>query len=462
MNESNNLFDGLGQGGGDLFNFDLGSVGAVTDPFGSTTPPAPEPETTSPAAEAQNTGAMPVPQPAESPVMTAEEGRPSNEGKITAFPMHKAEKQPSSETAQPGQTDNTDGQEGNILLAGMAQAEEKEQQKKVQGLSNALPVFSYNGCEEEITNLDMTFEELREEKSEDFLELEEASKVTWDVSYGGVRKTVPKPRKDKIGDFKREIESSKAFVDALKKGKDKKPKCIIKPTIRMEKKGIAAYRGIFSHLEDARNSEKAICIIPSRDGKVFEMRRNQMGEFLTPSGHIRDLDEIRPGFVPALPPIPYRVFEQIVSLFRRMMFRQENGGPVEALAQVFWDRQEERYFVNVPRQKVSQNRVQAELDNDELFDEERYIHYADIHSHNVMRAKFSPVDDADERANRVYIVVGRLDQYYPDISVRICNGGVFLPICPETVLEPRPMAEVPETWLDHITPLYSRPLRQAA
>lgn len=79
----------------------------------------------------------------------------------------------------------------------------------------------------------------------------------------------------------------------------------------------------------------------------------------------------------------------------------------------------------VPHQVVGKAFVNAELDDDALLDTSRYLHYADLHSHNNMRAKFSSRDDRDERANRVYMVVGRLDRYFPEITVRICNGRTF-------------------------------------
>ena len=72
--------------------------------------------------------------------------------------------------------------------------------------------------------------------------------------------------------------------------------------------------------------------------------------------------------------------------------------------------------------------------------EDGLIHYADIHSHNSMAAQFSSIDDADEKGDRLYLVMGRLDQYFPEVSARICNGGTFLPIHPGDVLEGVPKA----------------------
>ena len=40
------------------------------------------------------------------------------------------------------------------------------------------------------------------------------------------------------------------------------------------------------------------------------------GEFVTPAENITVLDEIRPGFHPSLPRIPYSLMEQAIGLFR--------------------------------------------------------------------------------------------------------------------------------------------------
>lgn len=108
----------------------------------------------------------------------------------------------------------------------------------------------------------MTFEALRIQKADDFPELEDASAVTWQVRYGDVTKSVSAPKTDTIASVKAEIEKSKAFLDSLKKGKVKDPECVVKPQIRMQKKGIADYKGVFPTLEAARASNKVICLIP--------------------------------------------------------------------------------------------------------------------------------------------------------------------------------------------------------
>ena len=52
-----------------------------------------------------------------------------------------------------------------------------------------------------------------------------------------------------------------------------------------------------------------------------------------------------------------------------------------------------------------------------------------------MKAIFSAIDDQDERGTRLYLVIGRLDQFFPEISARISCGGSFVPIEPSLVLE---------------------------
>lgn len=141
--------------------------------------------------------------------------------------------------------------------------------------------------------------------------------------------------------------------------------------------------------------------------------------------------------------------EQAIGLFRTMMRKGKGRQPAEALVHFYWDKQEQRYFIRVPKQIVSGVSVDALLDDEELMTSDRYIHYADLHSHNRMPAVFSKTDDHDERATRVYMVVGRLDRYFPEITVRISNGGRFLEIAPEQVLEMPPVGLSPE-WLTQI------------
>ena len=350
-----------------------------------------------------------------------------------------------------GEDSSDDAQAENPLMAALNRQEERNARKAAEPIFAQLPIFSYNGTEEPIENTEQTFEELRLAKADDFPEFDEAQNLKWSVTYGKITKQVAVPRKTKIGQFKREIETSKDFIAALKKASDKHPKCLVKPVISMQKKGEACvYKGAFVSLADARASRKTITFIPARDGKIYERRITDAGEFITPvdpPANITVLDDVRPGFLSALPRIPYDLVEQALGLFRALM---ETQRPLEALVHIYWDKQEQRYFIHVPRQTVSCSSVDACVDDEELQDSDRYIHYADLHSHNRMPAVFSRTDDRDERANRVYLVAGHLDRYYPELSARVCNGGRFLSIDPALVLERPPVAHFPVRWLKQI------------
>ena len=176
------------------------------------------------------------------------------------------------------------------------------------------------------------------------------------------------------------------------------------------------------------------------------MRKTELGEFIAPKNNVVELSQIRAGFTPALPLIPQELLQQIISFFR--CYRGEVQ-EFEALAHILWDRENEEFVVHIPQQHVSKMRVDANLIRDSL-PEERYLHYADIHSHNSMEAKFSHVDDQDERATRIYMVVGRLDRFFPEISVRMSCGGTFQELDPATVIEG--LGSVfPREWRDNVS-----------
>ena len=232
--------------------------------------------------------------------------------------------------------------------------------------------------------------------------------------------------------IKTEIEKSKAFLDSLKKGKVKDPECVVKPQIRMQKKGVADYKGVFPTLEAARASNKVICLIPSRDGQTYEMRRSELSEFIAPKHKITEFSEVRAGFRLALPRIPQELLRAIIGFFRSQM---EAGAEFEALVRIYWDREEQKFIPFVPKQRVTKDRVTVRLTDEDLPDEQRYLYYADFHSHNSMKAVFSAIDDQDERGTRLYLVIGRLERFFPEISARISCGGSFVPIEPGLVLE---------------------------
>lgn len=332
----------------------------------------------------------------------------------------------------------------------IASAFTKQEEKNTQqGLFEKAPVFCHKNVKEPIEDADITFEELRIRKSEDFADLEEGKSVSWTVEYCGIRKEIKDPKGTTIISVKQSIERSREFLDALRKSKNKVTDCMVKPRVTMKAKGIAAYKGYFSTVEDARASDKVICLIPGGDGRFYELQKTEQGEFIAPKDRVVEFPQIRAGFTPALPLIPMSLISQIIGFFRAFM---EKNAECEALALIYWDKIDREYFVYVPKQEVTRDRIDADLRDCPYDDEDRYICYADIHSHNSMDAYFSSTDDWDEKGTGLYLVVGHLEKFLPDIEARISCGGSFVPIDPAIVIEGLGgESSYPRSWLANVT-----------
>ena len=317
---------------------------------------------------------------------------------------------------------------GNPLEKAIGAAETKEVEKAQQGLFEKQPVFEYAGATETIDDTSKTFEELRIEEAADFPELEDGKRVSWTVEYGKITKAVADPKGTSIAKMKTDIEMSKEFLDALKKAKDKNPVCKVKPRVTAQSKG-TAYKGVYVNIDEATASGKLITLFPATDGNVYEMRNTEMGQFITLATNNDILREVKAGFIPALPPVPLKHLQDIICFFK---ITAANGDK-EALANVYWDKLDEVFVTDIPEQTASRFSVKSETNP--AFDGDRYIHYIDIHSHGSMKAFFSAVDNADEKATRVYVVVGNVLDDLPEIKARISNGGKHLEINPDDVFE---------------------------
>ena len=333
----------------------------------------------------------------------------------------------------------------NILQKAAEDAENAETWQTAKSVFALPAIFDFDGIEEEIENADISFDELRNLKKIDFPQLEEGRKVSWTISYGSITKAIYKTSQ-KISDVRLEVEQSKEFFSALKKAKDKCPRFRVKPAVQMKNKGTASYKAICSNIEEAEQSEKPICIFPGRNGQLYLMRKKETGTFITSAAPIEKASEVSVGFRPTLPLIPFSLFNQIISFFREY----SNGENVtEALAQIYWDRQEKKFTVFVPEQIADHTHVEAVCLDQNHPDESRYLYYADIHSHNLMDAFFSAMDDRDEKATGLYFVVGNLNHFFPSVRARISNGGRYLEIPVDTVVE-APEYSYPVEWKSSI------------
>ena len=420
MSEQNN-----GSGAGIPFNifgndsFNLGGDADVADPFAvsSATPATPtvqeNPFITPAATDASAAEAA-----GETP---AQKNAVNTADPISEISQPKAEPEAPAEGLQ-----NTGSSTANPLAAALEKAEEKQTAVTAQSLFSRPPVFSHAAVNEDIADEKMTFEQLRVEKSDDFPELSDSKRVSWSVEYCGVEKKISTPTKEVIHEMKKKIEQSAEFLTALKKFKGKETVCRVKPKVIAQSKGIASYKGIFTTLEEAEASDKVIRLIPARDGYIYEQRRTNVGTFTSRTDNVQELSEISAGFVPALPLLPFELFQQIIAFFRYFMNR--SNGENEALVHVYWDNLLFEHLIVVPAQNVGKAFINVANPPLESDNRDRYEHVADIHSHNSMSGVFSAIDDADEHSTRVYMVVGMLDTILPQISTRISVGKNFVAI----------------------------------
>ena len=322
-----------------------------------------------------------------------------------------------------------------LFGAVVEQSEEDSLAELLVKVTTSCPVFDYASIQAEITDADMTFEQLRVKMSADCPELEARAHISWALSYAGLTERITDVNST-IYSAKSKLEQSKKFKDALKKhkSKDKLPVCSVKPSVTAQKKGFLPfppYKAVCPTTDDAEQTTAPICYIPSRDGQIYEMRRNAIGTFIAPASKIAELDIVRAGFHLNLPRLPAAKLAEIVSFFRRVCV--ENRFHMEALVNVYWDREDRKYILHVPKQQATA--VSVETDLADCPDEIRYLHVMEVHSHNMMSARFSKTDDADEQATRLYMVIGRLDRYYPEIRCRFACGGQHVEIPAEQICE---------------------------
>ena len=460
MSEQKNNMEGMNYGAGstleELFGATIPQVD-LGDQFpapAQAVQPQAMPVTNPPAAapEGQPAQVQPMPQQSQpqmaEPAQTGQVQQPANPQAAPSpapQPMQQPLAQPQTPVIQASPAPQPTGQVVDLFGAVVEDGADALLAK----LAGKRPVFEYGSITDEIEDPNLTFEQLRVKMSADCPELEARSHVSWTMSYAGITERVSSADAG-IYETKAKIEKGKKFKEALKKlkPKDKEPVCAVKPTVTAQKKGVLPfppYKGLFGSMEQAEQSDKAIAYIPAQDGRVYEMRRNEIGIFIAPSLHIAELEDIRAGFQMSLPRLPANLLTQIIAFFRRVCV--DYGRDVEALVNVLWDREAGEYVLHVPPQRIDKANVETDLSAQP--DPSRYLHVMDVHSHNTMAARFSRTDDADEQATRLYMVIGRLDRYYPDIRCRFACGGRHVEIPAEQVCERTDAPFAPE-WLEAV------------
>lgn len=330
----------------------------------------------------------------------------------------------------------------------MQNLEVQGEKHMLEALAAKPAIFSYAKVKENIEDKNSTFEDLRQKYEADFPELSDSKTISWTVNYGKTTKSVSNPATSKVYDIKTEIENSKAFKEALKKAKtdaDKNPECIVKLFKKAQTKGeaLSGIKELCLTKAEAAQTNKPIVLLPSKDGRVYEQRRNEIGCFTAPAANIREFEDIRAEFKMALPKIPAHIFSNVMGFFKSISDELH----YEVLVHILYDTEEKEYIIKVPKQRISEASVNSETDEPYP---DRYIHVMDFHSHNTMPAVFSGTDNADEKETRLYAVAGRFNRTFPEITVRAGCAGKFIPLNPEDVFEGDFFGSYPEEWKENI------------
>jgi PRTRC genetic system protein A len=175
-------------------------------------------------------------------------------------------------------------------------------------------------------------------------------------------------------------------------------------------------------LEGVRSSRDGQCLAVGNDGVCLIVRRPwlELDVAITPPipaylpyGSIGDRRaDLRCGLV------PQTLFDRLLEHFRAAL-------PDEAAAFIIWDEETRTFSLHFPQiDEATPSRLIYRIP---VLPPNHHM-VCDVHSHGHGPAFFSATDDADDaHSTKISIVIGRLDQQ-PDIALRLCAGGMFLPM----------------------------------
>lgn len=155
----------------------------------------------------------------------------------------------------------------------------------------------------------------------------------------------------------------------------------------------------------------AACAAASFTTPGVRVEKTPVGVF---KGKTEEGDVVALDFKFSLPPIPYDLLDEIVSIFKADLTK-------ESIVQIYWN-EEKGYYLQMPEYTASKISVSY------IFPYNPDVLVMTVHSHNTMRAFFSPVDDADEIYTGLFGVIGRLNRVCSEMRFRAGMEGCFTPV----------------------------------
>lgn len=134
--------------------------------------------------------------------------------------------------------------------------------------------------------------------------------------------------------------------------------------------------------------------------------------------------------------IPFQLLQDFIAIAKDYSDQYQT----EIHADIYYDYKEKNFFMDFPKQIVHE--VWAERTEDPVetalrFIDRDYRKVMEIHSHHRMAPIPSSTDDKAERSPILYAIVGRIDNYFPEITVRTFNPKTqkHVPLKVEQVFE---------------------------
>lgn len=191
---------------------------------------------------------------------------------------------------------------------------------------------------------------------------------------------------------------------------------------------------------------KKIIYVLQGDG-LWQVRKNRIGTF-----NIKIAEAVVPGLEKnmkegrelSVPKIPFGLWKIVLAFFKDIQKVQDT----EAYLQFFYDSNAEEYILYCPEQKVSKASINYKTSPE--FEADNMICVLEIHSHGTMSAFFSGTDNADEKSDRFFGVVGKIDSFFPEVKFRLMLGGKELPVSFNEIFEEEVEADYPTEWLGRI------------
>lgn len=178
--------------------------------------------------------------------------------------------------------------------------------------------------------------------------------------------------------------------------------------------------------DDFIEPDEPIYYLVTKDG-LFQVKQTAFFRSCTKVEGLSWLLGEEEGIRLKLPRIPAGLLAEALAFFVEVYRRYQ----AEAVALIFYDREEERYELRIPRQKVAGGHCEYEIGPTP----QGLLRIGTIHSHASAEAFHSELDDLDERHDDgLHITAGDLDGRI-SLSCSLVVDGRRFPLTPEEVFE---------------------------